>query len=139
MTEEQAIEELMFQSGRHTDINNAKWENGFLGMLRPFKGKLIEENFHKIISCIAVLSKKLNEDSIKNEIISSIWGICHLGRAWAIYPDGMLQSNNLIKPEQVKLIESWIEHISYITFCLLDGCEETVAFEFYNYEYKKQK
>jgi hypothetical protein len=138
MTEEQAIEELMFHSGRHTDVHNDRWTNGFLGMLRPFNGYLIEENFHKIVASLVILSNKLNEDSIKNEIIASIWGICHLGRAWAVYPEGMLQSNNLIKAEQVKQIEHWIEHISYITFCLLDGCEEIVAFEYYETEYNSQ-
>ena len=137
MTEKNAIEELMFQSGRHSDIENPRWENGFLGMLRPFQGNLIEENFHKIISILYILSDKLNEELIKKEIIASIWGICHLGRAWGIYPEGMLQSNNLISKEQIKDLDNWIEHISYITFCLLDGCGKDVAFEFYETEYKK--
>ena len=137
MTEKNAIEELMFQSGMHSDIENPRWENGFLGMLRPFKGNLIEDNFHKIISALYVLSNKLNENLIQKEVISSIWGICHLGRAWGIYPNGMLQSNNLINTEQTKRLDNWIEHISYISFCLLDGCEKDVAFEFYETEYKK--
>ena len=49
MTKEEAIEELFFQSSAHTDIENPRWENGFLGSLRPFRGKLIEENFHLIV------------------------------------------------------------------------------------------
>ena len=29
--------ELSFHSGRNEDIKNPKWENGFLGSLRPYK------------------------------------------------------------------------------------------------------
>jgi len=137
MNEKQAIEELLYQSGRHSDIENPRWTNGFLGMLRPFQGRLIEENFHKIVGSLYILSDYFPQENIKNEIVSSIWGICHLGRAWAVYPGGMLQSNNLISDEQIKEIENWIEHISYISFCLLDGCGTEVAFEFYETEFKK--
>ena len=139
MTEKQAIEELLFQSCRHTDIENPRWINGFLGILRPFQGKLIESNFHKIITAIDILYDKLNDSQIKNEIIASIWGICHLGRTWALNPEGMLQSNKLINSEQISQINNWIDHISYITFCILDGCEKEVAFEFYNQEYLDEK
>lgn len=134
MTKQQAIEELLFQSGRHTDVHNQRWINGFLGMLRPFQGELIEDNFHKIVKAISVLQEEFTKKEVKNKIIASIWGICHLARAWAVYPNGMLQSNNLITKEQVDTIENWIEHISYITFCLLDGVGE-IAFEFYDIEY----
>jgi len=136
MTKEQAIEELLFQSGRHTDVENPRWENGFLGMLRPFTG-LNEDNFHLVVKAIDVLTDEFNKTAIQNEIIASISGICHLGRAWGVYPTGMLQSNNLISDEEIKKLENWIEHISYITFCLLDGCDNVVVFEFYRKEYKK--
>lgn len=137
MNEKQAIEELLFQSGRHIDIENPRWVNGFLGMLRPFQGSLIEEKFHKIVGSLYVLADFFSQENIKNEIISSIWGICHLGRDWAVNPKGMLQLNNLISDKQIKEIENWIEHISYITFCLLDGSGTNTAFEFYETEYKK--
>ncbi|WP_345141317.1 hypothetical protein [Flavobacterium ginsengiterrae] len=39
MTKEEAIEELMYQSGTHPDYENQneRSENGFLTQLRPFK------------------------------------------------------------------------------------------------------
>ena len=134
MTKQQAIEELLFQSQRHSNIENLRWTNGFLGMLRPFKA-LKEANFHQIVKAIEVLSDDFKNKTISNETIASIWGICHLGRAWGIYPNGMLQANNLISKEDIEKLENWIEHISYITFCLLDGCDNAVAFEFYWEEY----
>lgn len=44
MTKEDAIEELMYQSGAHENIESERWTNGFLGHLRPFHGKLCEDN-----------------------------------------------------------------------------------------------
>ena len=135
MNREQAIEELFYQSGRHEDVESPRWTYGFLGMLRRFQGQLFEENFHNIIRALYVLSEDIAQDEVRNEIIASIWGICHLARAWAVYPEGLLQSNNVISTEQVTQIEGWIEQISYITFCLLDGCGVEIAFEFYEVKY----
>ena len=135
MTKVQAIEELLFQSSKHPDIENPRWQHGFLGMLRPFKGTLLEENFHKTMEAIKTLADEFVKDSISNQIISSIWSICHLTRAWAIEPEGMLRSNQLINTQQIQQLENWLDHISYVTDCLLDNCAIEVAFEMYIYEY----
>lgn len=138
MNKEQAIEELLYQSGRHSDFNNIRWEKGFLGMLRPFRGDLIEDNLHKTVEAIYVLKEELRKKEVSKEILVSILGICHLGRAWTVHPEGMLQRNHLIRIEQVSQIEEWINHISYITFCLLDGADDVTAFEGYESDYKEQ-
>ena len=44
MTKEEAYILLSFHSCRNNDIENEKWENGFLGSLRPFK-----ENYMSVI------------------------------------------------------------------------------------------
>lgn len=133
MTKEEAKEVLMYHSFTHEDINNPKTENGFLGMLRPFRGELIEANYHEIMEAIKTLSDELEtEDKIDKEIISALWGICHLGRAWGLHPDGMLRRNNLITQEQIQVLKGWIENISYATMSLLDGSGIEVAFEPYN-------
>lgn len=49
MTKEEAYTLLSFHSCRNNDIENEKWENGFLGSLRPFQGKLYECNFIEIM------------------------------------------------------------------------------------------
>jgi hypothetical protein len=73
-------------------------------------------------------------EKVNRKIVSALWGMCHLARAWAVYPEGMLISNNLITAQQVEQIEDWIEDISYATMCLLDGSREE-AFHSYNHRY----
>ncbi|KAF2506626.1 hypothetical protein [Flavobacterium foetidum] len=132
MTKEEAVEELMYQSGSHEDITSKRWENGFLGQLRPFCGKLNEKNYHLIMKALQVLAPEMEKDFVDKRIISAIMGITHLGRMWAIHPEGMLQSNNLITAEQTAQINDWLTDISYAAFCLLDGAGAEEAFWNYN-------
>ena len=132
LSPEEAKELLRFHSGRHEDVDHPKWESGFLGSLRPYRG-LNEQNYHEVMNCLNALAADLSESgALDREVIADIWGICHLGRAWGVEPRGMLRSNNLITPEDVERLESWIIQISYSAFCLLDGCGAEVAFEFYD-------
>ncbi len=133
MTKEEAKEILKFHSFSHDDIDNPKMTRGFLGVLRPFTGELKRENYIEIMEALKILSDEIRDnDTIEKDIISSIWGICHLARSWAIEPEGMLQHNNLISQKQIKELEEWIDSISYATFMLLDGCDIETAFEFYD-------
>lgn len=132
MTIEDAIEELMYQSGSHENFEHERWQNGFLGHLRPFQGKLREENYHLIMKALQVLAPEMEKEFIDKRIISSVMGICHLGRMWAINPEGMLQSNKLISKEQTLKIDDWLVNISYASFCLLDGAGAEEAFWSYN-------
>ena len=132
MTVEDAIEELMYQSGSHENFEHKRWQNGFLSQLRPFRGEFCEENYHLIMKALQVLAPELEKDFVDKRIISSVMGICHLGRMWAVDPEGMLQSNNLISKEQISKIDDWLVDISYATFCLLDGAGAEEAFWNYN-------
>jgi hypothetical protein len=136
MTIEDAIEELEYQSGQHENIESERWENGFLGQLRPFKGVLHEKNYHLIIQALKILAPELEKDFINKRIINAIWGICHFGRMWAIYPDGMLQRNELLNEQQTSQIDDWLIDISYAAFCLLEGTGSKEAF--WNYDNKEQ-
>ncbi len=136
MTIEDAIEELEYQSGRHENIESERWENGFLGQLRPFKGALHEKNYHLIMQALKILAPELEKDFIDKRIISAIWGICHFGRMWAIYPDGMLQRNELLNEQQTLQIDDWLIDISYAAFCLLEGTGPKEAF--WNYDNNEQ-
>ncbi|MRX39257.1 hypothetical protein GJU43_08225 [Flavobacterium sp. LC2016-23] len=60
-----------------------------------------------------VLVPEIEKDFVDKRIISSVWGICHLGRMWALYPEGMLQRNNLLDEQQIAQIDDWITDISY--------------------------
>ncbi|MFI5720567.1 hypothetical protein [Nocardia sp. NPDC051750] len=124
-----AAELLLFHSGTHPDIDDPRWEQGFLGMLRPYKG-LREENFHSVMSCLRVLAPTLQHDSLDRSAVSSLWGICHLGRTWGVCPDGMLRRNDLISAADVQRLENWIDCISYAVLCLFEGATEEAFAEY---------
>ena len=136
MTIQEAIEELQYQSGNHESFESERWENGFLGQLRPFKGVLHEKNYHSIMQALKILAPELEKDFIDKRIISTIWGICHFGRMWAIDPDGMLQRNELLNEQQTLQIDDWLIDVSYAAFCLLDGTGSREAF--WNYDNKEK-
>jgi hypothetical protein len=131
----QAKNLLKLHAYAHEEIYNPKMQNGFLGSLRPFTG-LNEDNFHEVMYSLKVIQALFdkNECKIDREIISSIWGICYLARAWGIDTDGILRRNNLITNEDIIKLESWINHISCAFWGLLDGLSEE-AFEDYLCKY----
>jgi len=132
MTKEEAKKLLKYHGFTHEDVNHPKMEKGFLGMLRPFAGDLIEENYHEVMEAIKALSDDLRDnEKVDREVISAIWGICYYTRAWAIESESALQRNNLIKKDQVEKLKNWIDVISYTTKMILDGCDNPTAFEFY--------
>ena len=127
----QARELLQFHSGRHEDVDHAKWTGGFLGSLRPYRG-LDPRNFHEVMRCLMALAPELAAPGpIDRGLVADVWGICHLARAWGVEPGGMLRSEGLIQPEEAERLASWIHQISHAMFCLLDGCDTGVAFEGY--------
>jgi hypothetical protein len=123
MTPQEAREALSFHSGAHPDTDDPRWQSGFLGSLRPFKG-LREENFHDVMCCLRVLGHSLQDRVVERETVAAVWGICHLGRSWGVHPEGMLRRNGLISQEDVDTLETWIDTISYAFLCLLDDDEQ---------------
>lgn len=105
MTIPEAKNLLAHHSFRHENFSHPKSERGFLGMLRPFNGTLLEDNFHEVMAIIKVLSEEISLKMLDREIVTDIWAICHLGRAWAIHPEGMLRKNGLITEDQVQTID----------------------------------
>lgn len=122
-----AKELLLLHSFSHPDINHPKMERGFLGSLRPYRG-LNEDNFHEVMHAIIALAQHLQQQNqVDKEVISALWAICELGRAWGVHPQGMLRRNNLITDEDVARLEQWIETISYAVLVLLDGGDLEIA------------
>ena len=120
MTLETARLLLSFHSGQNLHVDDPRWINGFLGMLRPYQG-LREEAFHEVMECITALASDLAADRLERESISALWSICHLGRAWGLEAEGMLRRNGLINPRDIERLSDWIDCISYCMLCLLDG------------------
>ena len=134
-----ALTELSFHSGRNEDIANPKWENGFLGSLRPYKNMtLVEDSFHKVVYCLRSLLPYIKEnDHLDKCLVSDISGIICFGRAWGVDDGGMLRSNSLISKSEASKLEELVDCISYIWTTLLDTEDESIAFEIYDANYKK--
>lgn len=93
----------------------------------------MEENFHEVMACLRVLADDLGDgETLDRDVVADLWGIVHLGRAWALAPGGMLRRNGLITEDDQERLESWLETISYAVFVLLDGAGEEEAFGSYD-------
>lgn len=113
-------------------------ESGFLGSLRPFRGQLIEENFHELMEIVRTLVPQLKQPALNREVMSCLWSIMHLARAWAISADGMLRRNQLISDEQIALMEEWLDLLSYAVMILIEDGGEEEAFWGYKEYVRKQ-
>ncbi len=132
MNIEEAKELLSYHSGRNPNVNNHKWENGFLGNLRPFCGELRLENFIEVMECLKVLKGEFAEQKIDKGILSDIVGMTFFARVWAS-PDGMLGRNNLLTEEQIETLTIWVDIIEECLMYLLDDAEEEAFFSYEEY------
>lgn len=123
MTKEEAYILLSFHSCRNDDIENEKWENGFLGSLRPFRGELNAGNFAEIMKCLKVLADEFKKPMVNQALISDVYSIVHLGRRW-------IDGDDFVTPEQQKQILFWIDTIQDCLYYLLEGDEDTAFFEY---------
>jgi len=130
MTEAEARILLKYHSFNSDDLEHPKMKKGFLGMLRPFQGELYEKNFHELMDVLKTLSPILSKETIDRELISSFWCICNLGRIWC--PD------NLLSLDQKKLLDVWLDCLSYAVMILLDHNNIDEAFNLY-FEYLKSR
>lgn len=132
MTEQEAFELLKYHSYMHERVSHVKMEKGFLGMLRPFRGKLYEENFHELMTILKALRPRFKSETLDRQMIFFLWSICHMSRAWALERDGMLQQNNLIDEGLSDQLSTWVDCISVTVMNLLDDVGDEETFECYN-------
>jgi len=140
MNIDQAIEALSYHSGRNENTEDPRWENGFLGCLRPYQNMpLVEENFHNIFTCLRVLFPFIQKRELLDKgLVSDMTGILHLGRAWAVHEDGMLRSNDLITEEDAAKIDDWLFCLSYAWTMMLDGQDVSEVFGEYDDLYSRK-
>lgn len=132
MDKKEAKELLSFHSTRNEDVDNLKWQNGFLGSLRPFQGELHEENFLEVMECLKTLEDDFTAPMIEQGVVSDIVAIIHLTREWAA-SDGMLGSNHLLTEEQTRHLLSWVDIIEKCFMFLLDDDPETAFIDYEDY------
>ena len=132
MDSKEAKELLSFHSARNSDVRHPKWENGFLGSLRPFRGELHQENFIEVIECLRVLKDELLAPAIDRDLVFDIVGIIHSSRVWAS-PSGMLGSNQLLTEEQTRHLLAWVDIIESCFMFLLEHAEDEAFTDYEDY------
>jgi len=121
MTLDAAREQLGFHSGADPRIDDPRWENGHLSTLRPYRG-LRPDVMANVMECVDSIAEHLRDAAeLDRHIVSSLWGIVHFTRAWALHPEGMLKRNRLITAEDAATLEEWLSTLSYRIALLLDG------------------
>lgn len=132
MTPAEAKTALQFHAFTHADFEDERATSGFLGSLRPYRGRLNEAGFHEVMQALRVLAPQLGaDDRVDRLVLRDILAIVHYGRAWGLDPDGMLRSNGLISPDDVDTLDRWVHCMQYTITQILDGAPADVAFEAY--------
>ena len=119
---ETAIEELSFHCGSHPDIEDPRWAAGFLQTLRPYRGQLDSASMDHVVQCVDAIADHLKTSpKLNRSAMNSLWGIMTYSRAWALHPDGMLQRNNLIAPDDLSTLSDWLDDLAERVTFMLDG------------------
>ncbi len=121
MSYEEAKEALRYHACLHPDHENTKWQNGFLGSLRPYRGALDPENFHGVMEVIIAAAPHLQQERVDREGVYALWGMSRLAARWGLHPDGMLRRNDLISAEDQATLDEWLRTIDYAVMLLLGG------------------
>lgn len=124
------MEILSFHSCRNINVEDPRWEFGFVGRLRPSGGELNEDNFIQIMESIRILRDDLSAEMISKNLVYDITSIIHLTRLWCMPPSGTVNTN-VTAHEQEQLLQ-WVEIIEKTLFYLLDGADEEIAFQDYD-------
>ena len=131
---EDAIVKLSKHSFTYDDLNDPEMINGFMGHLRPFDGKLNDNLFHDLMACIKSIGPILSKsENVNRDIVRNFFTIIQFARAWAVYPDGMLRSNNLISNSDVEKMEYWLDCIGYAVTTYMDYDDHTEALQSYDF------
>ena len=73
MTSTQAKEFLLLHSFSHPDAaEHPKAARGFLGLLRPYRGRLFDENFHDVMQALKTLAPTLRATAIDRDVVAAL-------------------------------------------------------------------
>lgn len=130
MNKEEALILLSFHSGRNSDIDNLKWNNGFLGALRKFDGSLLNENFVEVMECLKVVAEEFKNEKLDRDLLADIYGIYYQTNLW-LGKGGLLQD---ISSDIRNKLEEWMNIYSYAVALLLDYSDESFKEAFAEYD-----
>jgi hypothetical protein len=58
---------------------------------------------------------------VERELLAALWAIGHVGRTWALDPDGMIRRNNLIADDELTKLSEFLYRFDYCVLMLLEG------------------
>lgn len=105
--------------------------DGFLDALRPYRGKLPEDDFHGVVVALRQLADCIRTDPIDREVLDILLQLHHTADFTALDPDGMLQRNRLITAEDQRAMRNWLSALATIVGRLVAGAEVENAFDPY--------
>ncbi len=92
----------------------------FASMLRPYRG-LREEVLQDLWGALRVCAPRIASESVERELLAALWAIGHVGRTWALDPDGMIRRNNLIADDELTKLSEFLYRFDYCVLMLLEG------------------
>jgi hypothetical protein len=111
MTPAEGMQRLMF----HTQPE----PGSFLHMLRPYRG--LDANVMRDVSqSLRACAERFLEEQIPRELVSAAWALSHLGRLWALEPEGMLRRNGLITDEDLATLTAFLDRFEHAVMMLLE-------------------
>lgn len=124
MSEEEALEALKYHSGEHSDFESIRWQNGFLGSLRSYRGELNFNAMRELELILRVLAPMLQRgDSVGRKILGDFLAIIGCGQYWALLPVGMLQRNGLIEDKDIAVLTAWLAGFSIAFSMIIEGSD----------------
>lgn len=90
--------------------NSPDWAYGFLGKLRPYRGKIENAVFVDIFNCVFAHIDELTGDKIDSTLVVSIVGIIKNGQSMIHSESGLIKSGR-IEEEEVKRIEVFLKEL----------------------------
>ena len=122
MDYDDAVEQLTFHSGSNPNIDDPRWEQGFLQTLRMYRGTLDHDAWKSVLDCVDAVSTHLKTAPLLDRsVVNSLWGILHFSRSWALHPDGMLRRNQIVTKEDQETLLNWLDELAERIALLLDG------------------
>ena len=107
---------------KHAGRSEEEPENGFLGMLRPYR-QLREAHFRELMQALRALAPSLQSSRVDRELVADLWELVFLAWLWALSPTSKLRKNHLITAEDEATLSAWLEEIG-LTVSLMLGGEE---------------
>lgn len=130
MTKNEALEILSFHSCRNRNVDDPRWEFGFVGRLRPSGGELNEDNFIQIMESIRILRDELSSELLDKNLVYDIMSIVHLTRVWCMPAN--VGANSIVSEHEQQMLLQWVQIIEKTLFYLLDGADDDIAFQDYD-------